>query len=106
MATNCPPQMASVEDGDKSGPVAANEAPDISTVVLERLGQIVCGIHGHDNLIQFEQYRMFLKCASCGHETPGWKLPNRRPVAKVSDAGRREPVTARVAGVGDVKRVA
>ena len=30
---------------------------------------------------------MFLKCASCGHETPGWKLPNRRPVAKAGDAG-------------------
>jgi hypothetical protein len=94
--------MASVEDGDESDPVAVNGTPDIGTVVLERLGQIVCGIHGHDNLIQFEQYRMFLKCASCGHETPGWKLPNRRPVAKVSDA-RREPA---IAVVGDVKRVA
>jgi hypothetical protein len=64
MAANCPPQMASIEDDDKSSPDATNGAADLSTVVLERLGQIVCGMHGHDNLIQFEQYRMFLKCAS------------------------------------------
>jgi hypothetical protein len=95
--------MASVDDGDQSAPVAANGAPDISSVVLERLGQIVCGIHGHDNLIQFEQYRMFLKCASCGHESPGWKLPNRRPVVKAAEAGPREPTVRRG---DDVKRVA
>jgi len=71
--------------------------------VLERLGQIVCGIHGHDNLIQFEQYRMFLKCASCGHESPGWKLPDRRPVVKAVAAGTREPANAMF---DDVKRVA
>jgi hypothetical protein len=102
MAANCPPQMASVEDGDKSATVETSGATDISTVVLERLGQIVCGMHGHDNLIQFQQHRMFLKCASCGHETPGWTLPNRRPVARATDAGRREPAAA----MHDVKRVA
>jgi hypothetical protein len=94
--------MASIEDDDKSSPDATNGAADLSTVVLERLGQIVCGMHGHDNLIQFEQYRMFLKCASCGHETPGWMLPDRRPAARASDAPRHEPVTL----LDDVKRVA
>jgi hypothetical protein len=103
MATNCPPQMASVEDGGKSSTVAAGGTSDIGSVVLDRLGQIVCGIHGHDNLIQFEQHRMFLKCASCGHESPGWKLPNRRPVAKAVAAGSRAPVPAIF---DDVKRVA
>jgi hypothetical protein len=102
MAANCPPQMASIEDGDASTPVVEHESVDISHVVLERLGQLVCGIHGHDNLIQFEQSRMFLKCASCGHESPGWRLPSRRPVAK-STVGVREPATAMFE---DVKRVA
>jgi hypothetical protein len=105
MAANCPPQMASIEDDDKSASVEGGGSPDISSVVLERLGQLVCAMHGHDNLIQFEQNRMFLKCASCGHETPGWTLPNRRPVARVSGV-RREPVTIAVASTDDVKRVA
>ena len=71
--------------------------------MLERLGQIVCGIHGHDNLIQFEQYRMFLKCASCGHESPGWRLPDRRPSSRPMRAGSRR---AGHRNVRDVKRVA
>lgn len=103
MATNCPPQMASGEDGDKSTKVVGNGPTDISHVVLERLGQLVCGMHGHDNLIQFEQYRMFLKCASCGHESPGWRLPNRRPVVKAVATGTRAPDTTMF---DDVKRVA
>jgi hypothetical protein len=103
MAANCPPQMASVEDDDKSAIVEDSGSADISTVVLERLGQLVCGIHGHDNLIQFEEYRMFLKCASCGHETPGWRLPNRRPVAKAGSTGHPASLTVLA---DDVKRVA
>ena len=33
-----------------------------------------CGLHGHDLLLHFESRRMFLKCASCGRETAGWRL--------------------------------
>jgi hypothetical protein len=105
MAANCPPQMASLEDDHQSISGEGGESPDISSVVLGRLGQIVCAMHGHDNLIQFEQNRMFLKCASCGHETPGWTLPDRRPVARFSGA-RREPVTTAIASIDEVKRVA
>lgn len=46
---------------------------------IEWVRQTFCGLHGHDNLLQFEQERMFLKCASCGHETPGWELNEPRP---------------------------
>ena len=42
--------------------------------VMDRLHQMVCGLHGHDTMLQFEQDRMFLRCQSCGHETPGWDL--------------------------------
>jgi len=94
--------MASVEDRDSST-TPANGTSDISSVVLERLGQLVCGIHGHDNLIQFGQYRMFLKCASCGHESPGWRLPTRRPVIKVDETAARRSADPMIHGV---KRVA
>ena len=42
--------------------------------VVDRLHQMVCGLHGHDTMLQFEQDRLFLRCQSCGHETPGWDL--------------------------------
>jgi hypothetical protein len=49
--------------------------------------QFICGLHGHDSLLHFEQGRMSLLCSSCGHETPGWdvKAPAQREVAQTAD---------------------
>ena len=41
---------------------------------LGQVRQLVCGLHGHDALLHFEQGRMSLQCTSCGYETPGWDL--------------------------------
>ena len=50
---------------------------DTETGLLERAGeqvrQFFCGLHGHDSLLHFEDGRISLLCASCGHETPGWE---------------------------------
>jgi hypothetical protein len=51
--------------------------------VLDRVREAFCGLHGHDNLLQFGHDRMFLKCASCGHESPGWEL-NEAPPSRLS----------------------
>jgi hypothetical protein len=47
--------------------------------VIDRLHQMVCGFHGHDTMLQFEQDRLCLRCQSCGHETPGWDLNEAPP---------------------------
>jgi hypothetical protein len=47
--------------------------------VFDRFREAFCGLHGHDDLLQFEQDRMYLKCVSCGHESPGWTLNEARP---------------------------
>jgi hypothetical protein len=51
--------------------------------------QIVCGFHGHDNLPQYERNRIFLKCVSCGHETPGWELTEAPPTVVFHGDARR-----------------
>jgi hypothetical protein len=38
------------------------------------LRQFVCGMHGHDSLLNFEHGRMSLLCSSCGYESPGWDV--------------------------------
>jgi hypothetical protein len=53
--------------------------------VLSWISEMYCGLHGHDNLLQFESDRMFLKCASCGHESNGWEI---------TEPSRSQPVTA------------
>ena len=40
----------------------------------ESVRQFICGLHGHDALLHFEQGRISLQCTSCGYETPGWDV--------------------------------
>jgi hypothetical protein len=60
--------------------------------MLKRIHGLVCGMHGHDSVLQYERNRMFLRCTSCGHETPGWEVT---PAA--FQMRRAEPRPARAA---------
>ena len=51
--------------------------------VVERVRHFWCGLHGHDMLLQFGHDRMFLRCVSCGHQSPGWELNEARPTVTV-----------------------
>jgi hypothetical protein len=42
-----------------------------------KIRQRVCGLHGHDALLHFDNGRISLMCSSCGHETPGWDVKGR-----------------------------
>jgi hypothetical protein len=64
-------------------------AEDIGGRVIDRVRQVLCGLHGHDTLLQFEGDRMFLRCVSCGHETPGWEINGAPPTTAV--VVRHEP---------------
>jgi hypothetical protein len=58
---------------------------------LDQLQAAVCGLHGHDPMLQFEHGRMFLRCGSCGYQSPGWKTGDRRPRPRFSgDAARHQ----------------
>jgi hypothetical protein len=86
MVTNYPHPVASSEG--ISG--AREEAHVEGFSVIDRLHQLFCGLHGHDTLLQFEQDRMFLKCASCGHETRGWALNEVPPTVTIRGDARRQ----------------
>ena len=60
--------------------------------VADKLRQIVCGLHGHDTMLQFEQERMFLRCVSCGHETNGWELTETPPTVTIRGDARRHAI--------------
>ena len=77
---------------DGVGEPASDGAQAEAVGVLDRVRQVFCGLHGHDNLLQFEQDRMFLRCVSCGHETPGWSLDEAPPVVTARAETRRHAV--------------
>jgi hypothetical protein len=49
---------------------------------LRKLQSAVCSLHGHDSILQYERTRIFLRCTSCGYETPGWEVSPRPPGAR------------------------
>jgi hypothetical protein len=85
MVTNYPRRIAS----DRGVRTATDETQVDGLNVIDRLRQIFCGLHGHDSLLQFEQERMFLKCVSCGHQTPGWSLDEAPPTVTARGDSRR-----------------
>jgi hypothetical protein len=95
MVTHYPQPVAAAHErvGD------AERADGFGERVLDRVRQAICALHGHDSLLQFEQERMFLKCVSCGHETPGWELNETPPTVSVrGDAGRHALASHRLIG--------
>ena len=82
---------------------------DRSTRMRDRVGlgavlrQWFCGLHGHDSLLQFERNRIFLQCASCGFETPGWQIAQRRLPRTHLHAHVNEPRTRAGSPLEDLK---
>src|SRR4051812_27965144 len=91
MVTNYPHRIDS-HDVRSTGATADQAEDGFGTTVFDRVRQVVCAIHGHDHLLQFEQDRMFLRCASCGHESPGWELSETPPTVTIRGDARRHAI--------------
>lgn len=81
-------------------------AENVVTGMFDRVRQMYCGLHGHDSLLQFGQDRMFLKCTSCGHESPGWDLAEAAPAVSDSDVEPSRPRAAMRPQLVGARRVA
>ena len=62
---------------------------------IERLQQLMCGVRGHDSVLQFERDRIALRCLNCGHQTAGWQIGS----GHTTDAHTRSTVAARSTSV-------
>lgn len=82
-------------------PGHSGEHPGVVEWMLKRIQSAMCGLHGHDSVLQYERNRMFLRCTSCGHETPGWEVEPSGLVMR-----RPEPRIARASELGIVRKIA
>ncbi|MDO8794507.1 MAG: hypothetical protein Q7J25_07810 [Vicinamibacterales bacterium] len=103
MVTNFP-RLFVKPDEFTSRPDETSRVEGFGELVLDRVREAFCGLHGHDSLLQFQQDRMFLKCVSCGHESPGWEL-NQTPPTVVARANRRRRTLAPPQFIGE-RRIA
>jgi hypothetical protein len=75
MVTNYPQQLSSAAEVDDQ---RASEGSLAGRLAI-RLGQLLCGMHGHDSVLHFEGNRVMMRCTSCGHDTPGWEISGQGP---------------------------
>jgi len=62
------------ESGQPGTSAPAQPSTGLMSRAAGQVRQLLCGLHGHDALLHFEQGRMSLQCTSCGYETPGWDV--------------------------------
>lgn len=101
--------------GPQSAANVAEARKAASSVVMRmfrRLGQMLCGLSGHDLVRHYEQNRVALVCASCGHVSPGWELTAPLPHQRYAgDPGRHHlhveprPVQTRTAAAASQPRL-
>ena len=80
MVTNYPQELTAVRPVNASAFMART---------VTRLGQMLCGIRGHESMLHFEDKRVMMRCTSCGHDTPGWETGDRAPRRRYDGDARR-----------------
>lgn len=85
--------------------VTAAEDSTILQRALTGVQRVLCGLHGHDALLHFEDKRIFLRCATCGHETPGWAIDQPRPQLRFHGEPHRHALSP-VPGLLESRKVA
>jgi hypothetical protein len=56
---------------------------------------MICGLSGHDFVRHYEQNRASLRCASCGHVSPGWELTAPLPQLRYTGDPERHQLQPR-----------
>lgn len=84
MVTNYPQQLTAASEVAR-----AQGQPNAIVRAMGRLGQLLCGVRGHDSVLHFEGNRVMMRCTSCGHDTPGWEISGRGPRKRYEGDARR-----------------
>jgi hypothetical protein len=105
MRTECHLDLKSLNEAPASHTPTPN-AGGIFARLLESMGEFCCGLQGHDMLMRFEQKRVYLQCASCGHESPGWEVADTRPKAALRGNAQHHVLTRSQPQLFPTRRVA
>jgi len=90
MVTNYPQRLTATTamEGAQAAGSAMNRA-------IARVGQLLCGLRGHDSVLHFEGKRVMMRCTSCGHDSPGWEVSGRAPRQRYEGDARRHVLAPR-----------
>lgn len=94
MVTNYAQQLTASQIGRETGNAA------IVGRAMTRIGQLLCGMRGHDAVLHFEGKRVMMRCTSCGHDTPGWETGDRAPRRRFEGDPHRHLLKVEIAQAG------
>ena len=83
MVTNYPQQLTATRE------VSHEHGEGLVGRAISRIGQLLCGLRGHDSVLHFESNRVMMRCTSCGYDTPGWEISGRAPRRRFDGDARR-----------------
>lgn len=91
MVTNYPQVLVASERSIRTEDSRVTVAGLVESA-MRRVGQVACGVRGHEMLWHYERERVMLECGRCGHASKGWDVsgtaaPTRR---YAGDARRHE----------------
>lgn len=89
MVTNYPQQLAATSEETAGTSIESG----VAARMMSRLGQLLCGLRGHDSVLHFQGNRVMMRCTSCGHDTPGWEISGRGPRRRYEGDARRHLLT-------------
>ena len=89
MVTNYPQQLTATAE------VMHRKDGNVVERVASRVGQLFCGLRGHDSVLHFEGNRVNMRCTSCGYDTPGWEITGRAPRRRYEGDARRHLLATR-----------
>ena len=97
MVTNYPQQLTATDVTSAAETDGQSPGDDLGVVgrAMGRLGQLLCGVRGHDAVLHFEGNRVMMRCTSCGHDTPGWEISGHGPRRRYEGDARRHLLAQR-----------
>jgi len=97
MVTNYPQQLTAATrvSAGESEVDTRNAADGVVARAMARVGQLLCGVRGHDAVLHFEGNRVMMRCTSCGHDSPGWEISGHGPRRRYEGDARRHLIPTR-----------
>jgi hypothetical protein len=88
MVTNYP-QVLVTSDGNTRSETRLTVA-GLMEAAIRRVGQVACGVRGHEMLWHYERNRVMLECGRCGHASKGWDVSgSAAPTLRYAGDSRR-----------------
>jgi hypothetical protein len=97
MVTNYPQVLVTADRNTQVGTRVT--VAGVMEAAIRRVGQIACGVRGHEMLWHYERDKVMLECGRCGHASKGWDVSGTAaPTLRYAgDARRHELKTLKIA---------